>query len=95
MTKALVETVGSIMLMDVMTMSVVPENRPALVANNGFVQSHLALGNLVVLATDIPDDITDAAWEKWLDDNKGDVPLAVESFCSQFNQPPATSTKKK
>ena len=93
--KALVETIGDIMLMDVMSGAIIPENRPAVVLHGSFVQHQISLNQLRIIATDLSDEATDEEWAKWFAESKGDTALAVDSFLSKFgpNAKPVVKSK--
>lgn len=85
--KAVVETVGDIMLFDVLSGSIIPHNRPAVLESGAFLQQQLALGQLVVHASGLPDEATDVEWAEWWKSSEGDLALAIESFKSKFEVP--------
>lgn len=92
--KAVVETVGDIMLFDVLSGSILPHNRPAVLESGAFLQQQLALGQLVVHASGLPDEATDAEWAEWWKSCEGDLALAIESFKSKFETPQAPAPEE-
>ena len=58
--KAIVETQGSFQLMDPGTGQFIPHNRPAVVTVSPFIQTRLGLGQLTVVAANLPDIANDA-----------------------------------
>lgn len=82
--KLIVETTGEFMLMDPMSMNEVPPDRPAVFAPGAFVQQQMGLGQLRVLASDLPDEANDAEWAAWLHECEGNVPFAIESYKAKF-----------
>lgn len=61
-------------------------NRPTVVRRTDFIDARVHEGDLTSLATNLPPEATDDAFKLYLKECKGDVKLAVESFCSKFGQ---------
>lgn len=93
MPKLFVTTTGAFNIMDPVTGYLVQRRRPHVVPAGGFVDRHLALGDLNVHPHKLPDEADDAEFAKWFVDSNGDAELAMASYASKFlpspEEPPA------
>lgn len=92
--KVLVETTSSIMLVDPLSGDVLPWNRPAVMRWTTFLDTRTGLGQVKVLANEIPDDATDEDWEGFWNDSDQEKDLAVASFMSAVKPEPKPAPKK-
>lgn len=93
--KILAETTGSFALQDVgMGLQTIPAHRPAVVISSNFFQSRMGLGQIKMLG-ELLDTATDEAFKEniraSMTDGIIDMPLAVESFLSEFGVNAVTS----
>jgi hypothetical protein len=95
--KLLAETTGAFGLMDLSTGHTLNANRPSVIARSGFIDSRIALGQIVKVA-DVPAEATDDEFEAFWRDSDGDRDLAVASFLSKFDPeaptPPVAQKKR-
>ena len=80
--KQLVETIGDIMLMDVVTGAVIRSAGATVVQPSTFTQERLAT-DLKIIAS-VNDEATDAEWLKYVAETDGDGELALASFLSAY-----------
>jgi hypothetical protein len=94
--KLLAETTGPFGLLDLSTGQTLNANRPSVVSRSSFIDSRIALSQIVKVA-DVPDEVTDMDFENFWRDSDGDRDLAVASFLSQFDPeaPQAPAPKKR
>lgn len=81
MAKVLLETTGSFMLIS--GGQEVSPDRPSVIKTSYFFEARVAKGELKVLGS-VVDEATDAEFETFVRESKGDLALAVESFLSKF-----------
>ena len=88
--KSIVKPIESIMLINPETREVVWNNRPSVVTWTNFIAQNVGAGVLSVLATDLPEEADDEAFEAYF---KEAPEMAVDSYVSSFA--PAPEEKKK
>lgn len=84
MSKAIVYTSGDFMLKDPNTKGVIPWNRPAVVSWSSFIETRMGIGQIKLLATDLPEAATDEAFHQTFENCDRDVDLAVSAFKAEF-----------
>lgn len=87
MEKCIIETIGSIMLVDPITNQFIPEDRPTLVLWTQFCQSRTGAGQIKVLQAGLPLEATDEEFQEFLKESE-DKDLAIASFTSKFLEEP-------
>lgn len=93
--KTIVETTSNIMLSDPISGELIPYNRPALVRWTSFLDTRTGLGQVKVLAGNIPDHLTDEDWLTLWNDSDKDTALALAVLDSQINPTPEVETEQK
>lgn len=83
MSKLLVETTGSFMLLDPIGQEI-PFNRAAVVESSNFINLQVALDKIRILGK-LKDEAADAEFVAYWRECDGDGPMAVESFLSKFS----------
>lgn len=89
MTKILVETTGSFMLMNPQTGEEIPNDRPAVVRNSNFVSQRAGVDQIKILATSLPDEASDQEFQAYWSE---DPEIAVEAFLSQYSEEASENT---
>lgn len=89
MTKQIVETTGSFQVVDPRTGAVVPHDRPMVVLLTHLIYTRTNSGQLRVLAKDLPDAASDADFQGFWKESKGDKDLAVQSYVASLEPKPA------
>lgn len=84
--KLLVETTGSFMLKDPSTGDEIDNAHPSVVKRSEFIQSRTAMGQINIISVDLQEEATDAEFQKFWKECKGDKELAVESFLSAWGK---------
>jgi hypothetical protein len=84
MTKMIVKTTGPFQLVDVHGGGHARAGIASLVDVNNFFQHRIGLGQLDVIATNFPDDATDAEFQSVVAAADGDLVLAVESYRAEL-----------
>lgn len=79
--KSIVETSGSFELLVPETKELVPYDRPAVVTNAHLITSRIALGQVKLLAADVPPEASDEEFVKYWEENPE---IAVDAYLSQF-----------
>jgi len=83
----IVETTGPWSLLQPNHAGPIHRLRPTVVDNTQFVQHQTAIGQIRILATDLPDEATDKEFVAfWIESGK-DKELAIESFKASFLVP--------
>lgn len=93
MAKALVETTSSIFLIDPMTRDEVQHHRPSVVSWSSFIEQRLGCGQIRLLASGLPDTVTDADFAEVLKASDGNQDLAREAFLAEFAPEPEIGVK--
>ncbi len=93
MTKLLVETTGSFILIDFENGTEIQDGRPTVVSESSFVSARAALGQIRVLDT-LTDDATDEEFAKYFKESNGDTELAISAFKTSFSSSAETPTVK-
>lgn len=70
-------------------------HRPSVVTYDDFLNTKVVRGQVKVLEKDLPDEASDAEFEKTLNASSGDKELAVSSFVSTFKPKEETEEEKK
>jgi hypothetical protein len=97
MTKMIVKTTGPFQLVDFHSDSHARPELPSVVVANTFFQHRVSLGQVKVLATDLPDEAISAEFDEVLEAAGGDLELAVESYRAELAArlaPPPLSKKE-
>lgn len=81
--KCLVETKDSCQLVTPMG-ELAAFNRPSVLSKSGFVASRLEMGHLSMVEDNLSDEASDAEFQKYLKDSKGDAELAAASFAEKY-----------
>lgn len=85
----IVETTGDFGIVDGYRRASVPKNRPAVMYESALIRQQIDIGQLRVLARDLPDDASDEDFKKFWEGSDGKADLAIASFMSQFKPAPA------
>lgn len=91
--KILCETNGSFQLLDFSTGDLLPAERPAVMTQSAFVQSHVASGRVTVHGT-LTEAATDEEFRNYLTDSE-DPELAIAAFLASFGPGAGTSKKRR
>lgn len=92
--KAILETIGDIMLVDPQTREVLPEDRPAVMTWTQFLEARTGAGQIRVLHSGLPAEASDEEFKQFLKDAE-DTELAIASFCSCFEDKVEEAPKPK
>ena len=93
MAKLLVETTKNILLFDTITGCLILEDRPSVVEPSNFVFSRVSLGQIKVLANDLPEDASDEDFlSVWKDNENKD--LAISAYLSEYGVSTSDETSK-
>lgn len=60
------------------------EQKPSLIVHTQFVAVRVGLGEVKILVADVPEEATNAEFQKFIVEAEGDYELAIESFMSQY-----------
>ncbi len=100
----LVETIGSIGLLDPYTLESISSTRPGILHNAEFVNMAIGRRQLKIISADLPEKVTDKEFNKFWNESAGSKDrkgLAVESFLSKYTPseapdlPPKVIPKKR
>ena len=83
MTKVIVKTTGDFELNDMTSGAYITNLRPHVVPASNFVAQRAALGQLELLASDLPDEADDEEFAKTWKAAEGDQELALASYQSE------------
>lgn len=82
--KFIAETTGDFMIHDLSTGDSVQAARPSVVYRSPFLESRIAI-NQVVKVADVPEEADDTEFAEFWHDSDGDRELAIASFLSKFD----------
>lgn len=88
MTKCIVETTGNFGLQN-LDRDFISQNGPSVTQFNVFIEEKVAVGALKLFAVGLPDKASNDEFQKYVEDSKGNIRLAISAFCSQFGIDPA------
>lgn len=88
MTKCIVETTGNFGLQN-LDRDFISQNGPSVTQFNVFIEEKVAVGALKLFAVGLPDKASNDEFQKYVEESKGNIRLAISAFCSQFGIDPA------
>lgn len=92
--KLIVETTGAFMLLDPYTRDEIDAIRPSVVRATPFIQERTAASQIKVLATDLPEDASDADFLEYWKENKKSAVDAYLSAVLPEPEPKKAAPKK-
>lgn len=93
--KAIAKTADPIMLIDPQTREILTMDKPSVVTWTQFLEARTGKGQIKILASGLPDEASDAEFQKFLAEADGKEELAVESFKSTFEEEKPKPAAKK
>lgn len=81
--KLIVTTTRPIVLIDPNNSHVISQ-RPSITPSNQFIVARIGLGDVKILASELPDEATNEELQKFLSNSDEDYELAVQAYMSKF-----------
>ena len=92
--KLIIETTGNFQLM-LPKDELAHYDRPSVVSPSGFLDSRISVGQVKVLAGNLPDMANDSDFVAYYKDSGRDADLAVSAYVSSFEEPEKCTTSRR